>query len=291
MKFLSLQIQNPDLAFISIPPNPKLTIEETLSLQKPSHPPLTVASLRPPPRRCAALTIVFSSLRRPYLRQPCRAQLSPSPFLPSLPSLFFAVLHKSSLRRPHHRHLRASHHRHLRVDYAKLTKLPKNLMAKVSTMKNTEQILEQLPRVISSLDAYMDNGLQKFGLKRKTGTSLVYLINKEIDKELLPEVVNMGFDRNQLVESLCNRIQNEMGLVMICLKSYGGCAGPLMNVPCVQDRVFYFPQGHIELLPEPTEQYLRQMKNQKSPKYDLPSNKIFKEQDFFLFYQKVNNFY
>ncbi|XP_020976828.1 BTB/POZ and MATH domain-containing protein 1-like [Arachis ipaensis] len=44
-----------------------------------------------------------------------------------------------------------------------------------------------------------------------------------IDKELLQEVVNMGFDRNQLVESLCNRIQNEMGLVMICLKSYGGC--------------------------------------------------------------------
>ncbi|XLR32337.1 hypothetical protein S83_060237 [Arachis hypogaea] len=98
---------------------------------------------------------------------------------------------------------------------------------------------------------------ERFGLKRKTGTSLVYLINKEIDEELLQEVVNMGFDRNQLVESLCNRIQNEMGLVIICLKSYGGCAGPLM-------------------LPEPTEQDLRQMKNQKSPKYDLPSNKIFK---------------
>ncbi|XP_020967200.1 uncharacterized protein LOC110266639 [Arachis ipaensis] len=44
-----------------------------------------------------------------------------------------------------------------------------------------------------------------------------------------------------------------------------------MDVPCVQDRVFYFPQGHIELLPEPTEQHLRQMKNQKSPKYNLPS--------------------
>ncbi|QHN77749.1 Auxin response factor [Arachis hypogaea] len=73
-----------------------------------------------------------------------------------------------------------------------------------------------------------------------------------------------------------------MGLVMICLKSYGGCAGTLMDVPCVQDKVFYFPQGHIELLPEPTEQDLRQMKNQKSPKYDLPSNKIFKEQDFSL---------
>ncbi|XLR10890.1 hypothetical protein S83_038828, partial [Arachis hypogaea] len=32
---------------------------------------------------------------------------------------------------------------------------------------------------------------------------------KKIDEELLQEVVNMGFDRNQLVESLCNRIQNE----------------------------------------------------------------------------------
>ncbi|XLU19754.1 hypothetical protein S245_055820 [Arachis hypogaea] len=82
-------------------------------------------------------------------------------------------------------------------------------------------------------------------------------LQQEIDEELLQEVVNMGFDRNQLVESLCNKIQNEMGLVMICLKSYGGCAGPLM-------------------LPEPTEQDLRQMKNQKSPKYSLPSNKIFK---------------
>ncbi|XP_028759762.1 SNF1-related protein kinase catalytic subunit alpha KIN10 isoform X2 [Neltuma alba] len=32
---------------------------------------------------------------------------------------------------------------------------------------------------------------------------------KKIDEELLQEVVNMGFDRNQLVESLQNRIQNE----------------------------------------------------------------------------------
>ncbi|XLU27633.1 hypothetical protein S245_063699, partial [Arachis hypogaea] len=36
------------------------------------------------------------------------------------------------------------------------------------------------------------------------------LLNFEIDEELLQEVVNMGFDRNQLVESLCNRIQNEV---------------------------------------------------------------------------------
>ncbi|XP_057458104.1 tobamovirus multiplication protein 2B [Lotus japonicus] len=43
---------------------------------------------------------------------------------------------------------------------AQLIKLPKNLLAKVSTIKNTEQVLEQMPRVISSLDAYMENGLQ-----------------------------------------------------------------------------------------------------------------------------------
>ncbi|XP_004488656.1 tobamovirus multiplication protein 2B [Cicer arietinum] len=43
---------------------------------------------------------------------------------------------------------------------AKLVKLPKNLLEKVSTIKNTEQVLEQLPRVISSLDAHMENGLQ-----------------------------------------------------------------------------------------------------------------------------------
>ncbi|TKY50224.1 SNF1-related protein kinase catalytic subunit alpha KIN10 [Spatholobus suberectus] len=33
---------------------------------------------------------------------------------------------------------------------------------------------------------------------------------KKIDEEILQEVVNMGFDRNQLVESLSNRIQNEV---------------------------------------------------------------------------------
>ncbi|XP_076914460.1 tobamovirus multiplication protein 2B [Bidens hawaiensis] len=41
-----------------------------------------------------------------------------------------------------------------------LVKLPKNLLAKASTIKNTQQVLEQMPSVISSLDAYMDNGLQ-----------------------------------------------------------------------------------------------------------------------------------
>ncbi|MED6110470.1 Arf11p [Stylosanthes scabra] len=45
-----------------------------------------------------------------------------------------------------------------------------------------------------------------------------------------------------------------MGLVMICIKSYGGC---------VQ-------------LPEPTEQELRQMMDQKTPKYDIPSKILFR---------------
>ncbi|KAK4557574.1 hypothetical protein RGQ29_007366 [Quercus rubra] len=46
------------------------------------------------------------------------------------------------------------------VSQAQLIKLPKNLLAKTSTIKNTGQVLEQMPRVISSLDAHMENGLQ-----------------------------------------------------------------------------------------------------------------------------------
>ncbi|KAL8226724.1 hypothetical protein R6Q57_016556 [Mikania cordata] len=41
-----------------------------------------------------------------------------------------------------------------------LVKLPKNLLAKASTIKSTQQVLEQMPSVISLLDAHMDNGLQ-----------------------------------------------------------------------------------------------------------------------------------
>lgn len=34
----------------------------------------------------------------------------------------------------------------------------------------------------------------------------------QIDEEILQEVIKMGFDRNQLVESLRNRIQNEVDI-------------------------------------------------------------------------------
>ncbi|MQL74220.1 hypothetical protein Taro_006564, partial [Colocasia esculenta] len=44
---------------------------------------------------------------------------------------------------------------------AQLMKLTKNLLAKAAVVKNTGQVLEHLPRVISSLDAYMDSGLKR----------------------------------------------------------------------------------------------------------------------------------
>ncbi|KAF6135458.1 hypothetical protein GIB67_015311 [Kingdonia uniflora] len=47
------------------------------------------------------------------------------------------------------------------LSQALLIKLPKNLLAKTSTIKNTAQVLQQMPRVISSLDAHMDSGLQR----------------------------------------------------------------------------------------------------------------------------------
>uniref|UniRef100_A0A164TRS9 BLOC-1-related complex subunit 7 n=1 Tax=Daucus carota subsp. sativus TaxID=79200 RepID=A0A164TRS9_DAUCS len=43
---------------------------------------------------------------------------------------------------------------------AQLRKLPKDLLAKTSTIRNTEQVLNQLPHVISSLDAHTEQGLQ-----------------------------------------------------------------------------------------------------------------------------------
>ncbi|KAJ1378682.1 PB1 domain [Sesbania bispinosa] len=48
------------------------------------------------------------------------------------------------------------------------------------------------------------------------------------------------------------------------------CAGPLVDVPRRGDRVFYFPQGHMEQLQASTDQEL----NQEIPHFNLPS-KIF----------------
>ncbi|OMO64276.1 hypothetical protein CCACVL1_21900 [Corchorus capsularis] len=45
------------------------------------------------------------------------------------------------------------------------------------------------------------------------------------------------------------------------------CAGPLVEIPRVQERVFYFPQGHMEQLEASTNQEL----NHQAPLFNLPS--------------------
>ncbi|KAK8718269.1 hypothetical protein V6N13_045510 [Hibiscus sabdariffa] len=45
------------------------------------------------------------------------------------------------------------------------------------------------------------------------------------------------------------------------------CAGPLVQIPRVQERVFYFPQGHMEQLESSTNQGL----NHEAPLFNLPS--------------------
>ncbi|KAL2490249.1 Auxin response factor 18 [Abeliophyllum distichum] len=44
------------------------------------------------------------------------------------------------------------------------------------------------------------------------------------------------------------------------------CAGPMVNVPCTGERVYYFPQGHLEQLEASTNQEL----NQQIPRFNLP---------------------
>ncbi|GMN31478.1 hypothetical protein TIFTF001_003277 [Ficus carica] len=45
------------------------------------------------------------------------------------------------------------------------------------------------------------------------------------------------------------------------------CAGPLVDVPSPKERVYYFPQGHMEQLEASTNQEL----NQRIPLFNLPS--------------------
>ncbi|KAL6906356.1 hypothetical protein ACP4OV_003957 [Aristida adscensionis] len=66
-----------------------------------------------------------------------------------------------------------------------LAKLPKNLLAKASFAKNTEQVLHQLPHVISSLDAYMDNSLQSAS-QIKTVTQLLSNMENSQLRSILP---------------------------------------------------------------------------------------------------------
>ncbi|CAI9768837.1 unnamed protein product [Fraxinus pennsylvanica] len=45
------------------------------------------------------------------------------------------------------------------------------------------------------------------------------------------------------------------------------CAGPMVNFPCTGERVYYFPQGHLEQLQASTNQEL----NKQIPRFNLPS--------------------
>ncbi|KAI3978422.1 hypothetical protein MKX01_013220 [Papaver californicum] len=100
---------------------------------------------------------------------------------------------------------------------AHLLKLPKTLLAKTATIKNTAQVLEQMPRVISSLDAHMESGLQSVP-HLKTVTQLLstmestqlqhsfrahqpQVVAEEADK--LPEPQNLvGFEKRSTLITL-----------------------------------------------------------------------------------------
>ncbi|KAJ1296175.1 hypothetical protein BS78_01G279200 [Paspalum vaginatum] len=66
-----------------------------------------------------------------------------------------------------------------------LAKLPKNLLAKASFAKNTEQVLHQLPQVISSLDAYMDRSLQSASQIKTVSQILSNMENTQL-RSILP---------------------------------------------------------------------------------------------------------
>ncbi|GMP99955.1 hypothetical protein CsSME_00047231 [Camellia sinensis var. sinensis] len=53
----------------------------------------------------------------------------------------------------------------------------------------------------------------------------------------------------------------------LSIQLWHACAGPLVNVPSAGDKVFYFPQGHIEQV----EVYTNQDGNVEMPIYNLPS--------------------
>ncbi|CAL4923927.1 unnamed protein product [Urochloa decumbens] len=71
------------------------------------------------------------------------------------------------------------------INKVHLAKLPKNLLAKASFAKNTEQVLHQLPQVISSLDAYMDRSLQSAS-QIKTVTQLLSNMENTQLRSILP---------------------------------------------------------------------------------------------------------
>eukprot|EP00249_Psilotum_nudum_P036547 c7946_g1_i1 orf=144-488(+) len=66
-----------------------------------------------------------------------------------------------------------------------LAKLPKELVGKTPNIKNTGGILEQMPRIITALDAHLDNGLES-----ASQLDLVksLLVNKEWMQQRSPNI-------------------------------------------------------------------------------------------------------
>ncbi|CAI0418441.1 unnamed protein product [Linum tenue] len=116
-------------------------------------------------------------------------------------------------------------------DLAQLSKLPKNLMAKASTMKNTgqfvtssfiliahygctgfnfSQILEQLPQVISTLDAHMENGLQSAPHLRTVSQILANMENCQLSSLSSAHVAEEGAALHQ-PPAKPNKSQNKSG--------------------------------------------------------------------------------
>ncbi|CAM8934435.1 hypothetical protein QQ045_012598 [Rhodiola kirilowii] len=75
---------------------------------------------------------------------------------------------------------------------AQLSKLPRNLLSKASVVKNTGQVLNQMPRVISCLDGHMENGLQSVPHLNTVNQLLENIEScqlKPLSKSPLPQVV------------------------------------------------------------------------------------------------------
>ncbi|GMH29773.1 hypothetical protein Nepgr_031616 [Nepenthes gracilis] len=61
------------------------------------------------------------------------------------------------------------------------------------------------------------------------------------------------------------------GVDELYVELWRACAGPLVEIPRVGERVYYFPQGHLEQLKASTNQEINQELSQRIPLFNLPS--------------------
>lgn len=68
-----------------------------------------------------------------------------------------------------------------------LAKLPKSLLSKTSTIKNTQQVLQHLPQLISSLDAHTEHGLHNVPQLKTVSQLLSNMGSSQLSPVLHPE--------------------------------------------------------------------------------------------------------